>query len=53
MDKYRRARLSKKRNSKKMKVVLVVCFTLVLLMIPTFIYIDYRVKGENLYLISL
>ncbi|MBS5928099.1 MAG: polysaccharide deacetylase [Clostridium sp.] len=47
MDKYRRARLSKKRNSKKMKVVLVVCFTLVLLMIPTFIYIDYRLKGEN------
>lgn len=30
-----------------MKVVLVVCFTLVLLMIPTFIYIDYRLKGEN------
>lgn len=47
MDKYRRTRLSKKRNSKKMKVVLVVCFTLVLLMIPTFIYIDYRIKGEN------
>ena len=47
MDKYRRARLSKKRNSKKMKGVLVVCFTLVLLMIPTFIYIDYRLKGEN------
>ena len=47
MDKYRRDRLSKKRNSKKMKVVLVVCFTLVLLMIPTFIYIDYRLKGEN------
>ncbi|MDU4938763.1 MAG: polysaccharide deacetylase family protein [Clostridium sp.] len=47
MDKYRRTRLSKKRNSKKMKVVLVVCFTLILLMIPTFIYIDYRLKGEN------
>ena len=46
MDKYRRARLSKKRNSKKMKVVLVVCFTLVLLMIPTFIYIVNRVKGD-------
>ena len=47
MDKYRRTRLSKKRNSKKRKVVLVVCLTLVLLMIPTYIYIDYRLNGEN------
>ena len=47
MDKYRRTRLSKKRNSQKKKVVLILCFTLVLLMIPTFIYIDYRLKGEN------
>ena len=47
MDTNRRTMFVKKKNSKKKKMILVLCFTLILLMIPTFIYIDYKLKGEK------
>lgn len=47
MDKSRRIRFSEKEKNKRKKIILVSCLTLIILMIPTYMFIDYKFNGKD------
>ena len=47
MDNNRRMKFSKKERNKRNKIIVVACLTLVILMIPTYIFIDHKFNGKK------